>query len=634
MLASPPPPPPPSPQGAGGGVFGRVGRAARKVAVALHLATPTRLEFIEAGHRAADAAADDFAKGQPWATSAPAAGGPSELKIPRRQLYARPPPPTRAPPPPPPPEVRALHMALGVINPPLPPTAIEDLLGGDGLLFGAVGGKGATTPKSYVAQYKDIKDALADPDSKTSNLLKRLLAAADEGAGQDLKRVNVYVRLILAGHELSLHTDKADAIAARAVIRLLIAAGERVILDMSVGGVSSQLELGGAGYCVDFYANELLTTLGWKHAVIAESTQLSILVDYVRMPSARDKSVADIFAARRAVFAARAAAAPPPPAAPAAASSSSHAAPLQPSLVGDVVIRLRKGGDGVSRTYALLSRRAWTMYFVYKDLRDAGYTDDEIVALRSLTRKGCAAMKRMMAGHVLGGNNSTDVNMLKTCELAKRGDIDDLNTLLQPVAAKAALVEANGLKAKLDGVNAANACDIAAAMHEVGATATGLTTRGAFARGRACARRRRVRASAAPPPHLAVAAADGSTWRVFGSVRGRRRVRAHFFSPPRPSPPPSRAANHCSKPECECTAANPPAGCSCKGHEHEKSCLKASEFHRVGGGGVAAARERAAVAAVAAACVARVRSFWAARLFQPRASFFPSFRSQRCRPRS
>ena len=45
-------------------------------------------------------------------------------------------------------------------------------------------------------------------------------------------------------------------------------------------------------------------------------------------------------------------------------------------------------------------------------------------------------------------------------------------------------------------------------------------------------------------------------------------------------------------------------------------------------------RESAAVAAVAAACVARVRSFWAARLFQPRASFFPSFRSQRCRPRS
>jgi hypothetical protein len=86
------------------------------------------------------------------------------------------------------------------------------------------------------------------------------------------------------------------------------------------------------------------------------------------------------------------------------------------------------------------------------------------------------------------------------------------------------------------------------------------------------------------------AAASARAKAAAVAERERRRAAytlVHFFSPPlpRPSLPPSRAANICSEPGCVCTAANPPVGCSCKGHVHKKSSAVAGAFHRVGGGG-------------------------------------------------
>jgi hypothetical protein len=99
----------------------------------------------------------------------------------------------------------------------------------------------------------------------------------------------------------------------------------------------------------------------------------------------------------------------------------------------------------------------------------------------------------------LAGEASTDVSKLKTCKLENPESFAQLEELLLEVGVAAVR---DGDSATLTGVTTANACDVQAAMDMVGAKFTGLTTRGAFARGRACARRRRVRASAAPPPPL------------------------------------------------------------------------------------------------------------------------------------
>ncbi len=179
----------------------------------------------------------------------------------------------------------------------------------------------------------------------------------------------------------------------------------------------------------------------------------------------------------------------------------------------------------------------------------------------------------------LAGQASTDVNELKTCTLENPGSFVQLEALLLKYGVSAVRV---GDSATLTGVTIANACDVEAAMAEVGAKATGLTTRGAFAR-------QGVRA---PPPcaryrRAAAASCSGGGRLHVARVRlGLRAARPLFLPASAPAlPPPSRAANMCSKPGCECTAANPPAGCLCKGHVHKKSSAVAGAFHRVGGGG-------------------------------------------------
>ena len=79
----------------------------------------------------------------------------------------------------------------------------------------------------------------------------------------------------------------------------------------------------------------------------------------------------------------------------------------------------------------------------------------------------------------LAGQASTDVNKLKTCTLERPESFVQLEALLLKYGVSAVR---NGDSATLTGVKTANACDVEAAMDEVGATPTGLTTRGECAR--------------------------------------------------------------------------------------------------------------------------------------------------------